>query len=244
MRLKHLILAIVLLCLASERTALACDETLLDHTLFDQAMHTYLDKLKQNNWEGVKPFGQIKGNRIYLSADFNQLSAAQKRRVLSLLLLDYGEYSPLLHLIDPRHLFKASKQTGSMLPYWVYTSEGRVVSLPYNACNRMTVLTEYERSRLSFLGIKLKRVQRYPMSRWQQENIKKLFWNGIGYDQAGDYWIAWVPEKGRFEIDVPSKNHAQVLNAFWKVAPNYYRYDVLERGTVVYSRFRGKQIDV
>ncbi len=242
MRLK-LALSIVLLWFGLQSAVLACDETLLDRTLFDRAMKTYLSKLKQNSWEGVKPFGQLKGDRIYLTTAFNQLSATKKRRVLSLLLLDYGEYSPLIHLMNPKYRFQTSKQTGSMLPYWVYTSEGRVVSLPYNACNRMTVLTEYERSRLSFLGLKLKRVQRYPMSRWQQENIKKLFWNAVGYEQAGDYWIAWVPEKGRFEIDVPSKNHAQILNDFWKVAPQYYRYDVIDRGTASYSYFRGKQID-
>jgi hypothetical protein len=79
------------------------------------------------------------------------------------------------------------------------------------------------------------------MSRWQQEEIKKLFWSTVGYDLAGDYWIAWVPESGHFEINVPHLNHDPVLNKFWAVAPNYYRYIVIDKGTRVYTYFRGER---
>lgn len=239
--ITSLLIAVSTGVLAFQTPAQACPSVMMEHPALQRAMQTYFEKLKQSPWEKVFPFDRIEGERIYLSSQFDKLSGHQKKQVLSLLLLDYGEFSPLLKLLKPTEEQTVRQKQGSMLPYWVYTADGRVVSVPYNACNRMTVLTEYERSRLAFLGLKVPRTQRYPMSRWQQEYVKKLFWSSVGYENAGDYWIAWVPEKGHFEVDVPSRNHNQTLEPFWNVAPNYYRYMVVDRGTRLYSYFRGER---
>ncbi|MEZ0373235.1 MAG: hypothetical protein ACAI44_29355 [Candidatus Sericytochromatia bacterium] len=207
-------------------------------------MTRYFRTLTRTRWEGVQPFDRLEGKRIYLSPAFERLSARQKKHVLSLLLLDYGDYKPLLQLLPSRQRHEIALSGGAMVPYEVYSSDGRLVSLPYNGCNRLTMLTEYERARIGFLGVASLnhgRVQRYPMSRWQQERIKKLFWQSVGYQRAGEYWIAWVPESGHFEIDVPSLNHGQVLRPFWQSAPSYYRYVVVDRGRRLYSQVRGQR---
>jgi hypothetical protein len=222
--------------------AQGCEEKLLQQSVLQPAMSSYFKKLRQARWEGIQPFDHIEGQRIYLTSAFDRLSAPQKKHILSLLLLEYGEYKPLVKLLPSVNRLRLERSGGTMSPYEVYTADGRLVSLPYNACNRMTLLTEHDRSRLASLGFRSKRVQRYPMSRWQQERVKKLFWQAIGYERAGDYWISWVPEIGRFEIDVPSLNHNTVLDDFWQVAPDYYRYVVLDRSRPIYSHFKGRRI--
>lgn len=222
----------------------ACYDKLIEVKWVQGAMENYFKKLRSTTWEGIQPFERLKGKRIILSEEFNGLTAAQKRNVLDLLLLKYGEYKSLMPLMSVQNRQHIRASEGSMLPFEVYTHDGRLVSLPYNGCNRITVLTEYERSRLSFLGIKIKRVQRYPMSHWNEEEVKKLFWNAIGYDKAGQYWIAWVPEKGYFEINVPKPSHEGVLKDFWQVAPNYYRYVIVDQGTLQYTYFRGKRSEL
>lgn len=204
-------------------------------------MSEYLEKLRHTKWEGILPFGSFENGRIYLTPAFDSLNSRQKKQILDLLLLGYGEYKPLMNLMNSDQRRRLRDAGGTMLPYSVFTSDGRVVSLPYNGCNRMLVLTEYERSRLKFLGINPERIQRYPMSGWQQEKVKKLFWSTIGYDLAGDYWIAWVPESGHFEVNVPHNNSDRVLDHFWPLAPKYYRYIVVENGTQLYTYFQGER---
>lgn len=239
MKTQHLLTG--LLCWSGlQLTAQACDERFVPGDMLAPVMQKYFQKLQSTAWEGVYPFDRMQGQAIYLSEDFDTLNARQKRHVLSLLLLDYGAYQPFLSLLNPQQRRQISSQQGSMLPYTVYAADGRVVSLAYNACNRLTLLTEYERSRLSFLGVESERTQRYPMSRWQQEEVKKVFWNTLGYDKAGSYWLAWVPEQGYFEINVPDAEH-KALQAFWSKAPNYYRYLVVADGTRLYSYFRGQK---
>lgn len=222
-------------------SGLACDEKILDQSLLQPAMQRYFTKLSRSRWEGVKPFGRLEGQRIYMSPAFDRLDSQQKKNVLSLLLLDYGEYKPLIQLMPSRNRQRLARLGGAMSPYQVYTHDGRLVSIPYNGCKRMTLLTEYERSKMGFLGLNQPRVQRYPMSRWQEEQVKKIFWQQVGYQRAGDYWIAWVPESGHFEIDVPSLNHGQVLQGFLRSAPRFYRYVVVDRGRRIYSYQQGRR---
>ena len=252
MRLKQTLLLLILLALSTmvpiapqitpqAAQAGACYDKVLKLEWVRPAMEKYIEKLRSSPWEGIQPFDSVQNNRIILSPEFAKLSGHQKRQILDLLLLNYGEYKPLMKLMSSENRRRIRESEGSMLPFEVYTHDGRLVSLPYNGCNRIIVLTEYERSRLGFLGIEVQRVQRYPMSRWNEEYVKKLFWNAIGYEKAGKYWIAWVPEKGHFEIDVPQSNHEAVLKAFWPVAPDYYRYVIIDKGTLQYTYFRGER---
>lgn len=238
---KTFALAALLGAAAFVPQAMACDQPLIDASLLQPAMKRYFSQLAKSPWDGGHPFSHIDGKRIYMSRDFDTLAAAQKKQLLSLLLLDYGEYKPLMQYL-PAPLRDSVTSSGGAIPsFEVYSWDGRLVSLPYNGCNRMTLLTEYERSRIGFLGVNHPRVQRFPMSLWQQDQIKKLFWQSIGYGRAGDFWIAWVPESGHFEIDVPSSTHTRVLEAFWQNAPSYYRYVVVDKGQQLFARVRGKQ---
>lgn len=227
-----------LLLLAAQ--AQGCEDQILDQNLLQPAMRQYFNKLRRVRWEGIQPFDRLDGKKIYLTPAFDRLEAEKKKHLLSLLLLNYGEYKPLLQLLPMAYAERLERSGGTMSPYEVYTADGRMISMPYNGCNRMTALTEYERSRLSFLGFRPSRSLRYPMSRWQQEQVKKAFWQTVGYQHAGDYWISWVPETGRFEIDVPSLNHNRQLKSFWKQAPAYYRYMVVDRGRPLYTSHRGR----
>lgn len=230
---------IICAVLAAAAPTLACDQPLLDHRPLQPAMSRYFAKLTRTPWEGVYPFGRLEGKRIYMSPAFDRLEARQKKSVLSLLLLEYGDYVSLLPLLPSPQRQAVENSSGAMVPYEVYSADGRLVSLPYNGCRRLTLLTEYERSRIGFLGLTRGRIQRYPMSNWQQERIKKLFWQSVGYKRAGAYWIAWVPESGHFEIDVPSLNHSHILGRFWQQAPDYYNYVIVDRGQRLYSVVSG-----
>lgn len=235
-------LAVLTLLLCSAGAAQAtCESQFITHTPLKKAFGKYFDKLKAQKWEGVEAFDRINYQKIYMRPAFDNLKADAKRRVLSLLLLDYGEYTQLLPLLDKKDLKSVS---GSMFPYAVYTADGRVLSAAYNPCNRLITLTEYERSRLPFLGVNVQRVQRFPLAPDTQEDIEKRFWKAIGYDKAGDYWIEWVPEKGYFEIDVPSRNHNALLKDFWQNVPKAYRYLVVDRGTPFYYYYLGKKTPI
>lgn len=219
----------------------ACESQFINHAPLKSAFQQYFEKLKAQKWEGVEAFSHISYQKIYMKPAFDKLKAEAKRRVLSLLLLDYGEYTQLLPLLDAGSL---KSLNGSMFPYAVYTADGRILSAAYNPCNRLITLTEYERSRLPFLGVNIQRVQRFPLSPEIQEDIEKRFWKAVGYDNAGDYWIEWVPEAGYFEIDVPSRNHNALLQDFWKSVPRAYRYLVVDRATPSYYYYKGKKTPI
>ncbi len=228
----------LIICTMAPAAQGACESQFLSTPAMQQAFAQYFAKLKAQKWEGIVAFDRLQNQKIYMTPRFDKLQAEAKKRILGLLLLDYGEYVQLLPLLP-----EGDRRTlqGSMLPYTVYAADGRVLSAAYNPCNRLTTLTEYERSRLPFLGINIQRVQRFPMGAALQARTKKLFWSILGYEQAGDYWIEWVPEKGFFEIDVPSRNHNQYLETFWESMPTAYRYLVVDRGTPTYFYYRGKK---
>lgn len=216
----------------------ACESQFVSTPAMQEAFGQYFAKLKAQKWEGIQAFDRLQNQKIYMNPLFDKLQADAKKRILGLLLLDYGEYTQLLPLLTGP---EQRRLQGSMLPYTVYAADGRVLSAAYNPCNRLTTLTEYERSRLPFLGVNIQRIQRFPMSQALQGQVKKEFWGVLGYEQAGDYWIEWVPEKGFFEINVPSRNHSQELETFWERMTTAYRYLVIDRGTPIYYYYLGKR---
>ncbi len=217
----------------------ACESVFLNTPETRQIYTRYFNQLKAKKWENIYAFSRFNPTGIYMTRAFDRIDAEKKRSLLALLLLDYGEYTQLAPLLP-----RIKKMEGSMFPYSVYGADGRILSVPYNPCNRLITLTEYERSRLQFLGIKSVRRNIYPLSTQRVEAVKKIFWNSVGYEKSGDYWIAWVPERGYFEINVPSLNHEKVLADFWKKAPSRYKYAVLDRGTHIYTYFRGKRTSI
>jgi len=237
-----MMLALSLVWEQPHANAKGCSDQFVSLPLIRPAMERYFVKLRSVHWEGIMPFEAMLGKKIYLSRAFENLSRPQKKRILELLLLGYGEYTPLLRLLEPSELKKLPKNRGAMLPYEVYTSDGRILSYPYNACNRLSTFNEYERERLPFFGIKLLRTQRYPLRRSAQERVKRIFWESLGYEKARKYWIAWVPESGYFEIDVPTVHYEGVLNSFLSTAPGYY-YTVVVQGARHKTFYKGKDIE-
>ena len=77
-----------------------------------------------------------------------------------------------------------------------------------------------------------------------ERDVRARFWKVVDYRNTRAYWIAWVPERGHFEIDVPDDPHhlfMDVLAAFWLTAPTGYRYVVYANdGTRLFEHTNGK----
>ncbi len=211
----------------------------------------YMQQLQQQQtfpWGNLQPYGDISGDRITLTPEFEQLTGRQKQQVLDLLRF-HNWYAELV-TPDEATAIKA-RNNGlipvGMPPYQVYASDGRAVSLPYNACERFTLLTEAARysfyyNRRPADGVSLNGLRNagrpswrrvnFPISAAQEKAVRLKFWQTVGYNNSnGVDWIAWVPEHGYFEINVNSERsdrYQHTLHKFWRVAPRQYRYVVVD----------------
>ena len=189
-----------------------------------------LQRMQTYPWGTARIYDRLSGDRITLSSNFNQLRGAYKQQALEML------------------------QTGGTV-YRVYASDGRLLSVPYDFCTRFFPLTE--RARYSYyynergrslpsntstealrnVGRPAWRQVRYPIAAAQERSVRTSFWNQMGYAQANNgMWIAWVPEQGYFEINVPNGYNVQQLSRFWGVALRQYRYIVVQTdGTQVFD---------
>jgi hypothetical protein len=72
----------------------------------------------------------------------------------------------------------------------------------------------------------------------QEQKVRLLFWHTVGFKQAEhNWWIAWVPEQGHFEINVSLPYESPKLQQFWQIAPTQYRYVVIANdGTLLTTR--------
>jgi hypothetical protein len=208
------------------------------------AMERYWQQLQQRTdypWGKARPYGELSGNRITLTPEFDRLSGSQKQQVLSLLKLDTWP----TELLTPEEQTTLKAKYGefipaAMSPYEVFASDGRAVSLPYSGCDRFTLLTEKARyswyynrgiapDTLRNAGQPSWRQVRFPISVAQEKAVRLKFWKAVGYQYGG--WIAWVPEHGYFEINVPNADrdrNLRRLQRFWQVASPNYRYVVVD----------------
>ncbi len=217
----------------------------------------YLQQLRSSTtfpWGNVQPYADISGDRIILTPEFEQLTGPQKQQVIDLLKL----YTWHNELVTPDEAAAIMARNNGFIPvgvppYGVYASDGRAVSLAYNACERFTLLTEaarysfyYNRSPaddatrdgLRNAGQPSWRWVNFPISSVQEKAVRLKFWRTVGYNNSnGVDWIAWVPEHGYFEINVRSQvgdRYKNTLRQFWRVAPRQYRYVVIDsEGTLV-----------
>jgi hypothetical protein len=201
-------------------------------------------------WGTVRPYGSISGDRVTLTPEFDRLTYPQKQQVLDTLL-----NANLNQLMTPAELEALYNTPGfGPTPFRIYASDGRAVSLPYDACTRNTLLTE--RARYSWyynqqlvdrtisseglrnIGRPSWRQVRYPITAERERNTRNQFWNAVGYNQAANgWWIAWVPEHGYFEINVPPTYDSSRLQRFWQSAPRQTRYVVVNsEGTLIQER--------
>jgi hypothetical protein len=211
----------------------------------------YLQQLRSSTtfpWGNVQPYAEISGERITLTPEFEQLTGPQKQQVIDLLRLS-TRYS---ELVTPDEAAAIRARNNGFIPpgvppYGIYASDGRAVSVPYNACERFTLLTEaarysfyYNRSpaddatrdALRNAGQPSWRRVNFPISPAQEKAVRLKFWRTVGYNNSnGVDWIAWVPEHGYFEINVKSEvgeRYQNTLRKFWRVAPRQYRYVVVD----------------
>lgn len=204
-------------------------------------------------WGRDRIYDRIAGNSIFLTEKFDRLSGPQKQQAIDLLLLDYGD-TELYDLLTPAE--RQQTGIGALPPYKVLASDGRLVHLPYDGCTAVTLLTESDRFDYYYTrrptdrdrdrratipelrngGNPFWRSVRFPIAPEAELAVRLRFWEAIGYENAR-WWIAWVPERGFFEIIVPVGADRARLGKFWRVAPQNFRYAVIaDDGTPLQER--------
>lgn len=194
-------------------------------------------------WGTIQPYGSLSGNRITLTPEFELLSGTEKQWAIAILFnpdwlnLTHEEW---IQIRD--NLFNRLPGGGS--PYEIYASDGRLVSQAYDACTRHTLLTE--RSRYSWYFNQMSRNPRIttqglrntgtppwrfiqvPISEQAERSVRMAFWQTVGFSSTtADWWIAWVPEQGHFEINIATPTDLARLEPFWQVAPRHFSYVVV-----------------
>ncbi len=247
-KLKFLdsLLLTIMTALVATKVQANCADSVANLELVQPAMERYFQQLQQKTqfpWGKVQPYGKLSGDRISLTPQFDSLTGTQKKQVLDLLRLDYN--SNWFSLLNEQEQAAALKNPGigALSPYLVFTSDDRLVSYPYDGCTRLTLLTEFNRYQMYWYSRSVDRQIRFPISPAQEKAVKTKFWQTVGYKQEDLQWIAWVPERGYFEINVYNNainRYQRRLNKFWQVAPRKYRYVVLDQnGNLLLNRNEG-----
>lgn len=224
---------------------------------FQPAMERLWQELQAQTdypWGTVRPYGELNGDRIVLNPVFDALSGVQKNQVVDLLELGYG--GGLYDFLTPAE--RERPGIGAVPPYSVFNHDSRLLAAAYDGCTPMRMLTERDRysyynhvlpynpetnsyaslEDLRNAGQPFWRDVQFPIAAADERAIRLSFWNAVGYDKASqDWWIAWVPEQGHFEINVAENYDESDLQRFWRVAPDQYRYEVMTtEGTPILER--------
>lgn len=215
--------------------------------LMQPAMERQWQQLQQQPtypWGAARPFGTLVGDRVTLTSAFDRFTGAQKRQVLE---------AVFAYTLTP-----AEKQAipGTMrASYAIYAHDGRKL-YQENTCHDLLTLTEKARYAYyyNFAGLSASaaeravdsrnvgrpawRTVRFPLAAAQERATRLQFWQAIGYKQvANDWWLAWVPEQGHFEVNAPVGYSQALLQRWWQVAPKQYRYVVVTAdGTFVQAQ--------
>ena len=222
-----------------------CAEVLAPVELMQPAMERQWQQLQQQTtypWGAARPFGTLVDDRIALTPAFDRLTGAQKQEVLD---------AVFAYTLTPA---EAQALSGALQlgPYQIYAHDQRLL-YQASACHETTMLTEKARyshyynfaefarprselaAALRNVGRPAWRTVRFPIAAAQERATRLQFWQAIGYKQvANNWWIAWVPEQGYFEVNAPVGYSQPLLQRFWQVAPKQYRYVVVTAdGTLV-----------
>lgn len=152
---------------------------------------------------------------------FAALPPAQRRSLLSDWAYAYREaMSPAA-----RESERDNNYMGS--PIEVRDHLGRF-SYESTACHgEFTAFTEHQRYLQGFsLWTVAERTNTHPLpARIRMATVKQRFHRVMSWKP--EYFIAWVPEGGFFEINLEREAELTKLRAFWPVAPRGVRYEVL-----------------
>ncbi|MGV3525076.1 MAG: hypothetical protein ACO1RX_12670 [Candidatus Sericytochromatia bacterium] len=225
-----------------------CADTIGSLEFARPVMTRYWSELKtrtQFPWGPHNPYDRIEADALWFNPVFETLTAEQQRQALNLLYLNLTDtsdwYSLVQKYLPESELEAQGAVIGSLHPYAVYAADGRLLAAAYDGCTRTLTLTERQRYQwyhkrgvtsdaqaLYNGGTPTWRQVRVPLARAAEKAVRQAFWRRIGYsaarEQAG-WWIAWVPEQGHFEIDLPSAAELPELEKkFLRHAPLGYTY--------------------
>ncbi|BAY13364.1 phosphoribosylaminoimidazolesuccinocarboxamide synthase [Calothrix sp. NIES-2098] len=227
------------LLIANAPSQANCADQIANLQKVQPAMERHWQQLQQQKtypWGEARPYGKLNGDRITLTSAFDRLTTPQKEQVLNTL---------LSYTLTPQEQQDSSGDYIGAPPFKVYANDGRAVSMPYDGCTRFTLLTERARygyyyntvygfnrgnsilEQLRNSGRPSWREVRFPISAAEEKKTRLQFWNVIGWKTGEVWWIAWVPENGYFEINIPVGYQQSRLQRFWQIAPRQYRYVVV-----------------
>ena len=200
----------------------------------------YLQNQTRYPWGEARVYDRIEDGQVFLTEAFDQLSGDHKQQALqTLFFFDSRDY-----LTEEEYEEQFKTPGVGLSPYRAITHDGRLLRGVYDGCTVFILLTE--RQRYSWAYLSQGRSQPYNLAdsllrnagqpSWRQVNfpigattekrVRLNFWNAIGYENS-DWWIAWVPENGYFEINVPENFDTALLEQYWQVADQNYRYRVV-----------------
>ncbi len=224
-----------------------CSDRIASLELVQPIMERLWPKLKAEN----SIYGEITDDSITLTEEFDRLTGLEKKQSLEPLKLGYNNnWVEFLSAEEQAEMLKDSRP-GAMSPYRVYSSDGRLISVAYDGCTRLTLLTEKERFSYYYqtllyrnslregqISITPEMLRNADQPSWRnvnvsiaqqkEEKIRLKFWQTIGYDRINEgWWIAWVPEQGHFEINVPVNYDKNSLQKYLRIASSEYKYVVI-----------------
>ncbi|MEO1351475.1 MAG: phosphoribosylaminoimidazolesuccinocarboxamide synthase [Cyanobacteria bacterium J06635_15] len=240
-----------------------CPDSIASAEYFQPAMARLWQQLQnQTNypWGTARPYSELRSTRIMLTPAFDTLDGTQKHQVIDLLRVELGrviqDVEGLSSFLTPEE--RARSRGGTLPPYSVFTDDDRLLYTAYDGCTPMRMLTERDRYSYYYLrlphnratnsratpedlrnaGNPFWRTVQFPISAADEQSLRLSFWNTVGYDKADQgWWIAWVPERRHFEINVPEDYNANDLQRFWQVTSSQYRYAVITTdGTRILER--------
>ncbi|MEL7357480.1 MAG: phosphoribosylaminoimidazolesuccinocarboxamide synthase [Cyanobacteria bacterium J06560_6] len=212
---------------------------------YEPAMTRHFEQLRSQTtapWGDVSILERINGRQLELTPAFNTLSGPVKQQVIaSIQDLNFQDYLSAEEYEDK--LSPPGNAGIGTWPYNVVTPDGRRVLEVYDGCTTFTLLTERDRFNLYFTrhfqassdtsegvlrnaGQPSWRQVNFPIDTEAEKAVRLDFWNSVGYDSQG-WWIAWVPEQGHFEVNVPEGFDYDKLQRYWQVADRDYAYVVV-----------------
>lgn len=192
-------------------------------------------------WGDARVFERIENGQVFLTPEFDGLTGEQKQQVLrTLFFFDSRDYLTEAEYEERFNL----PGSGGISPYIAIASDGRLLHGVYDGCTLFTLLTERQRYSWAYLsqgrgqphnlpdsllrnaGQPSWRQVNFPISPVAERRVRLKFWDTVGYENT-NWWIAWVPETGHFEINVPENFDPQLLEQYWQVADQNYRYTIM-----------------
>ena len=214
---------------------------------YQPAMDSHFEQFQSSDthpWGNTQVVDRLVDRTFFLTEAFDTLEAEIKGQVLDELL----NFSIEDYLTPEETEYKYSNEGMSegigTPPFEVVASDGREIESVYDGCTRFTLLTELDRFEwyyntesgtpqnssegpLRNAGQPSWRQVNFPIEPSVEKAVRLGFWNSVGYvaDYA-DYgwWIAWVPEHGYFEVNVPSNFDYDWWQRYCEVAVRNYDY--------------------